>query len=167
MNGAVGDFAHCVVFWSAIAGWITAQITKVFCNLATARKGSGMHWLISTGGMPSSHSASVCGLATAVALHCGTCSPEFGIALTFAILTMFDAATVRRTAGLQAKLLNEIVDELFKDRHFSQKKMRELIGHTRVEVFLGMFLGIVVAFLTNAIFALACPHQPSCALPWR
>ncbi|NQT91847.1 MAG: divergent PAP2 family protein, partial [Lentisphaerae bacterium] len=62
----------------------------------------------------------------------------------------FDASTVRRASGLQAKLLNEIVDELFKEHHLSERKLAELLGHTRLEVILGMIVGILVSLLVNA-----------------
>ena len=70
--------------------------------------------------------------------------------LAFALITMFDASTVRRAAGLQAGLLNEMVDELFKEHRFSERKLAELLGHTRLEVFVGMVLGILIALLVNA-----------------
>ena len=73
------------------------------------------------------------------------------VALAFAIVVMFDAATVRRAAGVQARLLNEIVDELFKEHHLSERKLAELLGHTRLEVFMGMVTGILVAMLVHSI----------------
>ena len=77
-------------------------------------------------------------------------TPIFVLSLTFAIIVMFDASTVRRAAGLQARLLNEIVDELFKEHHLSERKLAELLGHTRLEVFLGMIIGILVAMLITS-----------------
>jgi len=99
--------------------------------------------------MPSAHSASVSGLATSVGIIQGFGSAIFAIALCLAIIVMFDASTVRRAAGLQAMLLNEMVDELFKDHHFSQRKLKELLGHTRLEVFMGMVMGILVGMLVS------------------
>jgi acid phosphatase family membrane protein YuiD len=108
-------------------------------------------YLVSTGGMPSAHSALACGLAVSVGLQLGFGTPIFALALAFALITMFDASTVRRAAGLQARLLNEIIDELFKEHHFSERKLAELLGHTRIEVGMGMLVGIFSALLVNAL----------------
>ena len=81
-------------------------------------------------------------------------SAPFALALGFALLVMFDASTVRRAAGLQARLLNQIVDELFKEHRLSEKKLAELLGHTRLEVGLGMVVGILTAMLVNSLWIL-------------
>jgi acid phosphatase family membrane protein YuiD len=112
------------------------------------------HYLVSTGGMPSAHSASVSGLATSVGLLEGFGSPVFVVALGFALITMFDASTVRRAAGLQATLLNEIVDELFKEHHLSERKLAELLGHTRLEVFMGATVGVFAAMIVTTRFVM-------------
>lgn len=153
MRTLIIDFLKNATYWSAIAAWTIAQVAKVICNLATAKKGGEGHWLTRMGGMPSSHSATVCSLATSLAWNYGCSSPIFGFSAAFAILVMFDATTTRRAAGMQAKVLNEIVD-LFKDKHISRQKVMELIGHTRLEVFFGMILGIVVALLVNSLYML-------------
>ena len=85
----------------------------------------------------------------------GLASPLFALALAFAMVTMFDAATVRRAAGHQARLLNEIVDELFKEHHLSERKLAELLGHTRIEVFMGLVIGVLAALLIAALPAAA------------
>jgi len=108
-------------------------------------------YLASTGGMPSAHAATVSGLATSVGLSVGFGIPLFVIALVFAAIAMFDASTVRRAAGLQARLLNEIIDEVFKEHRFSERKLVELLGHTRLEVFLGMIMGVLVALIVNSV----------------
>ena len=92
--------------------------------------------------MPSAHSATVSGLATAIGMTEGFGSPLFALATTYAIITMFDASTVRRAAGQQAALLNEMVRELFKEHRLRNKRLKELLGHTRVEVLMGMLVGI-------------------------
>ncbi|MEI6970162.1 MAG: divergent PAP2 family protein [bacterium] len=152
MRQIIIDFLNNATYWSAIAAWTIAQIAKVLCNLAAAKRDLGGHWLIRMGGMPSSHSATVCSLATSVGWHYGAGSPIFGFAAAFAILVMFDASTTRRAAGMQAKVLNQIVADIFKDRHVSPQKVIELIGHTHLEVFFGMIMGIVVAVLVNSLY---------------
>jgi acid phosphatase family membrane protein YuiD len=135
--------------WSAAAGWTIAQLTKMLCGFTVTHR-MDFSYLASTGGMPSAHSALVSALATSIGLEVGLTSPLFALALAVAMITMFDAATVRRAAGHQARLLNEIIDELFKEHHFSERKLAELLGHTRVEVFLGMVIGILSALLITA-----------------
>lgn len=136
-------------FWAPLAAWFVAQITKMLCGFSRTGR-LDFSYIHSTGGMPSAHSASVSGVATAVGLREGFGSPVFGLAVTFAVITMFDASTVRRAAGLQARLLNEIVDELFKEHHFSERKLKELLGHTRLEVLMGMLVGILTGMAVVA-----------------
>jgi len=132
------------IFWSAAFAWIIAQGTKMLCGLCRTRR-LDFHYMVSTGGMPSAHSALACGLATATGLVTGFGSPVFMTSLLLAFITMFDAATVRRASGIQASLLNDIVAELFKEHHFSQRKLKELLGHTRLEVLMGAAVGVLTA----------------------
>jgi acid phosphatase family membrane protein YuiD len=106
----------------------------------------------STGGMPSAHSSMVCGLATATGLEAGFGSPLFAAAAVFASIVMFDAQSVRRAAGQQAKVLNLIVDELFTHHRISENRLAELLGHTRLQVFAGAALGIATALGLHWIF---------------
>lgn len=140
-------------FWSAFCAWGLAQLTKMLIGFYRTRRLDFLY-MVSTGGMPSAHSAMVCGLMTAVGLNSGFGSPVFALALAFAMITMFDAATVRRASGLQARLLNEIVKELFKEHHLSEQKLAELLGHTRPEVFMGMVMGILVGLGVDAMAVL-------------
>ena len=143
------DIFRNVNFWSPFLAWMTAQLTKMI-NAFFKTKKLDFRYIVSTGGMPSAHSAMVAGLATSIGINCGCKSAIFAVSLAFALLTMFDASTVRRAAGEQARLLNEMVEELFKQHRFSERKLAELLGHTRLEVFLGMIMGIIVAFIVNA-----------------
>ena len=131
-------------FWSSFLGWTVAQSIKLVTDLVRTRR-VDFSYFVSTGGMPSAHSAMVSSLATAIGLTDGFDSPIFMLALAFATITMFDAAGVRNAAGQQAKLLNQIVEELFTDKRFNAPKMKELLGHTRLEVFAGLVTGVVVA----------------------
>ena len=151
MLSAFANLAHNPTFWSALLGWLTAQLVKMLCHFVVRREIS-LQYLISTGGMPSAHSATVTGLATSVAWRCGCDSPLFAVSLAFAILTMFDASTVRRAAGLQARLLNELIDRYFREHRFSETKLKELLGHTRLEVFMGMVIGFLVAVIIQSMW---------------
>jgi len=138
-----------------------AQFVKVpIYYLATRR----FDWslLFSTGGMPSSHSAAVTALATAIAFETGINSPIFALAVIFAIITMFDAKGVRRQAGEQAIVLNKLVQDfhqfMYDAKHWQehkkqdkQEKLKELLGHKPIEVFFGAITGILIAFILYAI----------------
>lgn len=133
-----------ITFWAAAAGWLIAQLTKMLICLVQSRR-LDFRYLASTGGMPSAHSSLVSSLATAIALTEGLDSSLFAMSAVLASVVMFDAQTVRAAAGRQARLLNQIVDELFKQHHLSENKLKELLGHTRLEVFFGMLTGIATA----------------------
>jgi uncharacterized protein len=101
--------------------------------------------------MPSSHSCCTMGMAVSVGLIEGFNSVPFAIALCLAMIVMYDAAGLRRTVGLQAKVLNTIMEELFSDHpHLSPERIKEFLGHTPVEVFAGAALGSVIAWIFNA-----------------
>jgi hypothetical protein len=123
------------------AAWLVAQVLKVLISLVTERK-LNLRLLVSAGGMPSSHAALVAGLSTAIALQHGVASTYFAIALVFSMIVMYDAAGVRRSVGIQARLLNQMIGELFLGHPISETRLRELIGHTPIQVFVGAGLGI-------------------------
>jgi uncharacterized protein len=131
-------------------GWLSAQGLKFIFSIMETHK-VDFTVFVSTGGMPSSHSSLVSALTTSVGLTEGFDSPLFAVALGLALIVMFDAQSFRRAAGQQARLLNQIVDEFFKEHHFPEKKLGELLGHTRFEVLLGMLLGVLVALLVHHI----------------
>ena len=97
--------------------------------------------------MPSSHSSFVTSLATLVGLERGFNSTDFAIVVVFALIIMYDASGVRRAVGKQATILNQIVDDVHHGKHIEQEKLKELIGHTPIEVWMGAILGIVVALV--------------------
>lgn len=148
MNYAVGELFRNVTFWSAFFAWMAAGLVKMAGNMRRTKR-VDFQYLVSLGGMPSAHSAMVSALTTSVGLNSGFGSTLFVVSFAFAIIVMFDASTVRRATGQQARLLNQMVDELFKQHRFSEQKLLELLGHTRMEVLAGMMVGIVVAVLTN------------------
>lgn len=131
-------------FWSAFLGWSTAQCIKMAKGFVKTGH-VDFQYLLSTGGMPSAHSAMVCGLCASLGMTLGFNSPLTMLAVGFASITMFDAANVRRAAGHQARVLNTIVDELVKEHKIQHTHLKELLGHTRTEVFAGMATGIAVA----------------------
>ncbi len=132
------------VLWTAAVAWVVAQSLKVLQAVRQKRR-FDIRWFIGTGGMPSAHSAGVSALAAAVGLEQGFHSPIFAIALMFAMVTMFDAQGVRRSAGRQAMMLNRMIDELYSKGQVSQERVMELLGHTPTEVFVGALLGGLIA----------------------
>lgn len=152
MNSGSDHLFNNIAFVSAFVGWFIAQALKFLFHLLRSGK-IDFYTLVSTGGMPSSHSSMVSALATSIGLSTGFSSPLFALALGFALVVMFDAQSFRRAAGQQARLLNQIVEELFKEHHLSEKKLAELLGHTRYEVFVGMLLGVVTAVVVHSFQA--------------
>lgn len=134
------------VIFSLVAANLIAQALKTLVY-AMQHKEMNLYLMISTGGMPSSHSASVMAMTTSVGLIEGFDSVAFAISLAFSVVVMYDAAGVRRAAGKQARVLNAIVQELLSKEHtLNTGKLKEFLGHTPKEVFVGALLGIAISF---------------------
>ena len=147
----VSEIFHNQILVVALLACFTAQGLKVIIELIKARTVNFRN-LVSTGGMPSAHSALVGALATGIGQTMGWSSPEFAIACLFAVIVMYDAAGVRQAAGKQAKILNQITDELFQDEHnLNEEKLKELLGHTPFQVVVGLALGITISMLSFRI----------------
>ncbi len=135
---------------TALISWFLAQLIKVILSLFKGK--FDLYRFVGSGGMPSSHSSTVLGLATSILLIKGYHSAEFAIALIFCCVVMYDASGVRRAAGEQAKILNYMMshwNETTPEKF--QSELKELLGHTPTEVIAGAFLGIVVAFFVTGI----------------
>lgn len=135
------------IFISAALGWLIAQILKTLIHLFLNRKFVAER-LVGGGGMPSSHSATVCALSTAAYLNYGTGSFEFAICLVLALIVMYDAMGVRRETGIQARVLNEMMQTFAKMGHremSAEDKLKEFVGHTPLQVLIGGILGILIA----------------------
>lgn len=133
-------------FWCGFGGWVIASLLKVVFASHRKRR-MDFSGLFSTGGMPSSHSAVVSALAFSIGYTEGFGEPIAAGVLGYAVVTMFDAATVRREAGKHAKVLNVLRNEDKDLRRIFPQRLRELLGHTRMEVFWGMVTGLVWATL--------------------
>ena len=144
--GTLGGLAGNRVLWAALAAWLAAQLVKTVRALMLTHQ-VNLSYLASSGGMPSSHSALVTGLATAVARVDGLGSPLFALAAILAAVVMYDAAGVRLAVSKQARILNLMLDDFFHERGFNEKRLHELIGHTPVQVFAGALIGIVFGIL--------------------
>jgi len=141
-----GDLLNNRVLLVAIFACLLTQATKLIVELVKNHK-LNFRVVIESGGMPSSHSALVTALAAGVGQTSGWASSEFAIATIVAIVVMYDAAGVRQAAGKQARILNQIIDEFFQGEHqFTEDRLKELLGHTPVQVIVGSVLGIAISF---------------------
>jgi acid phosphatase family membrane protein YuiD len=134
---------------ASFVAWAVAQVSKTIIDLIQQRK-LILGRLVSSGGMPSSHSALVTGLATATGRVAGIDSAAFAIAVVLASIVMYDAAGVRRAVSIQARILNQMIDEAFQGSPMAEKRLRELIGHTPIQVIVGGLLGIGIGLLVTA-----------------
>ena len=132
----------------ALCAWMLAQLVKLLVALVQG-KGLDLSFFISSGGMPSAHSAMVCALATAVGMKDGFGSAYFAITVILALVVTYDAAGVRQSVGQQSVVLNRIILELKRKEPMIkiEADLRELMGHTPFEVYIGAALGIGVAWL--------------------
>ncbi len=149
------DFGHILdnrVLLVALLACLIAQILKLVIHFIQHGKVT-VRVLVETGGMPSAHSALVASLAAGVGQTVGWASPEFALATIFAIIVMYDAAGVRQAAGKQARILNQIIDELFREHPtFNEDRLKELLGHTPVQVIVGSALGITISCLAGPAY---------------
>lgn len=139
------------ILLTGFAAAFTAQLMKFLIHIVT-KKNIDLTLFTTSGGMPSSHSAGVMGVSTAVGLICGFDSVIFAVSLCFALIVMYDAAGVRRAAGKQAACLNKIIADLYKqDLAEAGGKLKELLGHTPMQVFAGALYGVLLAFYIHNI----------------
>ncbi|MCQ2527084.1 MAG: divergent PAP2 family protein [Lachnospiraceae bacterium] len=136
------------VLISATIGWCGAEVAKLITNAVVTKK-FDIKRLFGDGGMPSAHSSTVCSLAVATAFVCGIDSPIFALSTFFAFITMHDAMGVRQETGKQAQLLNKILEVSDITELLSEKKLKELVGHTPLQVFFGGVLGILIGLAVN------------------
>lgn len=141
------------IFWTAATAWLIAQILKTLIHLLLSRRFVAER-LVGSGGMPSSHSATVCALATAVCIEYSASSVEFALAFILAIVVMYDAMGVRRETGNQAKIINDMMEAFYKlgEDINPSEKLKEFVGHTPFQVIIGAVLGILIANITYFCF---------------
>jgi acid phosphatase family membrane protein YuiD len=140
-------------FWIALICGFVVQGYKGFTSYFETGRWN-LRRFVETGGMPSSHSASVAALSTAVGLQEGFGSALFGVTLYFSLIVMYDAAGLRRAAGRQAAVLNRLIERHFKHPQDDTQRLMELLGHTPFEVLVGGLLGVLTALLWNRIHPL-------------
>jgi acid phosphatase family membrane protein YuiD len=147
-----GDILDNRVLLVAVVACLIAQASKLVIELIKNRK-VNLRALVTTGGMPSAHSALVTSLATGIGQTSGWASPEFAISTVFAVIVMYDAAGVRQAAGKQARILNQMIDELFREDHeFNEDRLKELLGHTPFQVIVGSAVGMTISWLAGPAY---------------
>ena len=141
------------VLISAVLGWTVAQILKTILDWILNRSFNPER-LVGSGGMPSSHSSTVCALTTASGIRYGTGSFEFAVCFILSMIVMYDAVNVRMETGKQSKLLNRVFFEniLELDGVLLQERLKEYVGHTPLQVAAGAVLGIVIAAVVNGMY---------------
>ncbi len=137
---------------SGLAGWLLAQILKVPFEYLRTRKWK-LTMLLAAGGMPSSHSALMVGATMAIGLHDGFDSALFALGVAITMIVIYDAAGVRRQAGMHAERINVLFEELLRGHIWSEEELREVLGHTPLEVTGGILLGIIVAIVLWMIWS--------------
>ena len=145
----MSEFLSSSVFVTSIIAWFIAQFLKVIFVLIKDRK-FDLERFIGSGGMPSAHSAFVVSLSIAVGITEGFGSAVFSVSMVLALIVMYDATGIRRAAGEQAKLLNQIVGKWGR-KEFPDVELKELLGHTPYEVIMGALVGILVALVRHPI----------------
>ena len=134
------------IFVTVLSAWFIAQSAKVFLGVISEKR-FNFRWFVDTGGMPSSHAATVSALATAIGLKYGFSSSIFAVTLVFAWIILMDAHGFRRSAGKQAEILNMVLDDIYWKKKIKEERLKELLGHTPVEVLIGATIGILVAII--------------------
>jgi acid phosphatase family membrane protein YuiD len=128
---------------AAVLALVIAQFAKGFVSLIRDRR-FDFHYIAGAGGMPSSHSSFVTALATAAGRQLGFNSPVFAVCVVLAAIVMYDAAGVRRAVSVQARILNQMMEDYFHKKGIQQERLRELVGHTPFQVLIGALIGLVV-----------------------
>lgn len=147
----INDLLQNGMLISALAGWFLAQAVKPFVHYARTRRWNWGLWF-SSGGMPSSHSALMSSTTLAIGLFNGFDSAVFALAVAITMIVIYDAAGVRRQAGIHAERINRMINELFAGQPFTEKQLKEVLGHTPRQVIAGVIFGCAIALAVWLLF---------------
>ena len=140
------EFSKNYIFGTTVAAWVIAQSIKVLLGIFREKR-FNFRWFVGTGGMPSSHAAGVSALSTSVGVAYGFDSALFAVTLVFTLIILFDSQGVRFSTGKMAGVLNKMLDDIYWKKRLDDKQLKEFLGHTPIEVFAGIALGILVSLL--------------------
>ena len=148
------DVFTSVYIWTPVVGWLTAQLIKMLISLIRDRKITiGM--IMSSGGMPSSHTATVVSATICIGMTQGGGSPLFAMMCILSFIVMYDATGVRRETGEQAKILNKLTTDLFRgSTKYVDRDLKELVGHTPIQVFAGAILGLLIGYVMPFVWGI-------------
>ncbi len=146
MSRIFSELSQNKILWVSVLAWFIAQLIKMIRELLRIKK---IKWqlILGSGGMPSSHTSFVTAMTTSIGLMMGFNSALFAMSAVVSLIVMYDAAGVRRAAGKQAEVLNMLLESFENTGVSLDKKLKELLGHSPIEVFAGSILGIVVAII--------------------
>lgn len=144
-SGGVGSNSILLTWLLAC---LAAQVIKITLGVWREHR-FDFRWLLVTGGMPSTHAAGVTALSTAIGFQSGFHSALFATAIAFTVITLFDAQGVRRWSGRQAQVLNRLMEDMYFKRHIQEQRLKELLGHTPLQVLAGMGIGMITAVFMN------------------
>jgi acid phosphatase family membrane protein YuiD len=140
------EFSRNYIFGTTVAAWVIAQSIKVLLGVLREKR-FNFRWFVGTGGMPSSHAAGVSALSTSIGVSYGFDSALFAVTLVFTLVVLFDSQGVRFSTGKMAGVLNKMMDDIYWKKRLDDKQLKEFLGHTPVEVFAGIALGILVSLM--------------------
>jgi acid phosphatase family membrane protein YuiD len=140
------EFSKNYIFGTTVAAWVIAQSIKVLLGVFREKR-FNFRWFVGTGGMPSSHAAGVSALSTSIGISYGFDSALFAVTLVFTLVVLFDSQGVRFSTGKMAGVLNKMLDDIYWKKRLDDRQLKEFLGHTPIEVFAGIALGIVVSLL--------------------
>jgi len=146
MEAFLNEFIANKIFLAAAISWLVAQSLKVLLTFFVEKE-IRIERMHGSGGMPSAHTATIVSASTAIGIVEGWSTSIYALSLIMAFIVMYDASGVRRSVGKQAKWLNDIIFDLYKNKHVEEEKLKELIGHKPTEVVVGAILGIIIANL--------------------
>jgi uncharacterized protein len=145
------DLINNRILLAGLTSWWLAQLLKPLTNYIGSHQWDWGMWF-SSGGMPSSHSSLMTAVTLSIGLYLGFGSPLFALAVAISMIVIYDAAGVRRQAGLQAQKINELIKELFSGQPISDQTLKEVLGHTPGQVTAGVLLGLIVAVLFKSLW---------------
>jgi len=140
------EFSKNYIFGTTVAAWVIAQSVKVLLGVLREKR-FNFRWFVGTGGMPSSHAAGVSALSTSIGVSYGFDSALFAVTLVFTLIVLFDSQGVRFSTGKMAGVLNKMLDDIYWKKRLDDKQLKEFLGHTPIEVFAGIAIGIIVSLL--------------------
>ena len=141
------QFLNNKVAQTTFLAWFCAQSIKVLIGVFSEKR-FNFKWFVGTGGMPSSHAAGVTALVMSIGIQDGVASSIFVVTLLFAIVVICDAQGVRRSTGKQAEILNKVMDDMYFRKRIQEDRLKELVGHTPIQVFAGIFVGLAVGWVS-------------------